>query len=156
MTQCNNSSCELENGDKFKGNFTVKFIDGTMEYKNGDVYIGEFSSNKKHGHGVLICKNGDKYDGIWEDDVYFGKGTMHLANGQMIHHFNQFNSNTNITFICDKNNEAQVFNKLKYLCSKFGMNVQETKKKISKKYMSESDDDYPRPKYRGALDKNYK
>lgn len=34
-----------------------------MYYSNGDVYIGQWRNDWKHGKGIMQYKNGDKYDG---------------------------------------------------------------------------------------------
>eukprot|EP00986_Skeletonema_menzelii_P011814 scaffold6210_cov143-Skeletonema_menzelii.AAC.1 len=34
---------------------------GTRYYKNGDVYKGEWSANKRQGRGVMTYANGDIY-----------------------------------------------------------------------------------------------
>lgn len=49
---------------------------GTLKYKNGDVYKGEFHNDKRHGNGVL--KNGDKVleEGFYVDDVKVPDGEL--------------------------------------------------------------------------------
>ena len=37
-----------------------------MNYKNGDIYEGEFKNDLKKGKGKMIYKNGDIYEG---DDI---------------------------------------------------------------------------------------
>ena len=39
---------------------------GIINYKNGDLYVGEFFDGDLHGHGTFTYKNGEKYIGQWE------------------------------------------------------------------------------------------
>jgi len=72
---------------------------GTMYYANGDVYMGEWINNLRHGHGTMSYKNGDMYVGKWEKNLRHGYGTMSYKNntfyeGQWI---NNKKSRKNIT-----------------------------------------------------------
>eukprot|EP00984_Skeletonema_dohrnii_P026955 scaffold16385_cov73-Skeletonema_dohrnii-CCMP3373.AAC.2 len=67
---------------------------GTSNYSNGDVYIGEFRSNKphgkqarvyqKHGRGVMTYADKSVYDGEWRGDKRHGEGSLILTNGDII------------------------------------------------------------------------
>lgn len=44
---------------------------GTMMYRNGDVYEGEWSNDNRHGQGVLRDAGRNVISrGIWENDVF--------------------------------------------------------------------------------------
>ncbi len=81
----------LPNGDVFEGkiidNITFdtisntiigdSFTNGKMIYLNGDIYIGDFKNNKRHGNGKITYSEDDsEYDGCWCDDLKHGNGTM--------------------------------------------------------------------------------
>ena len=42
-----------------------------MLYANGDIYIGSWRQNKKHGKGRLIKPKRDIMDGIWSQDRFW-------------------------------------------------------------------------------------
>lgn len=47
---------------------------GIITYTNGDIFIGEFKNNKKHGAGKMYNSNGDLImDNIWKNDIVCGK-----------------------------------------------------------------------------------
>jgi hypothetical protein len=45
-----------------------KEVEGTMYYKNKDVYVGQWKNDCKQGAGVMQYGNGDKYEGEWKYD----------------------------------------------------------------------------------------
>jgi hypothetical protein len=47
---------------------------GTYTYANGNVYVGEFVNNWRHGYGKLEFANGDVYEGQWIDGKKNGHG----------------------------------------------------------------------------------
>ena len=55
----------------------VPDVEGTVKYKNGDVYRGEFYNDDgeivKAGDGVLLAKDGWHYDGRWKCGQMYGK-----------------------------------------------------------------------------------
>jgi len=51
------------------------------EYK-GDIYVGEWKDDQKHGRGTYTFKNGDKYVGQFQYDQYHGQGTFTWADGE--------------------------------------------------------------------------
>ena len=55
---------EFEDGDAVKG---------TMNFSNGDVYIGEWKNDSRHGRGKFIsCETAEVQSGIWDDDTFLG------------------------------------------------------------------------------------
>jgi len=55
-------------------NYMLK--EGTMEYNNGDKYVGDWKNDEREGTGVLTYANGDKYEGDWKKDMKDGKGFL--------------------------------------------------------------------------------
>tara|TARA_X000000368_G_scaffold20488_1_gene16037 strand:- start:419 stop:1045 length:627 start_codon:yes stop_codon:yes gene_type:complete len=53
-------------------------------------YIGELKNQKKHGYGTLIFKNGEKYTGEWKDDSFSGRGSFYSNNFQYIGEWQNF------------------------------------------------------------------
>ena len=53
----------------------------TINYDNGDKYVGEVSNGVPHGQGTYTFANGDKYVGGWKNFLYHGHGTFILADG---------------------------------------------------------------------------
>jgi len=53
---------------------------GRMEYDDGDVYVGEWNSNHRHGSGWSVTgelnSNSIMYHGEWKDDLVEGVGMM--------------------------------------------------------------------------------
>ena len=47
---------------------------GIMNFKNGDVYSGEFENSMFHGGGKIVYKNGDEYAGEFEFNAKHGAG----------------------------------------------------------------------------------
>ena len=59
---------------------------GTINFNNGDKYIGEFKDDKRHGQGTFTWGKdtewaGDKYVGEFKDDKKHGQGTYTFADG---------------------------------------------------------------------------
>ena len=50
-------------------------------YTNGDIYIGEFKNNKRHGQGTLTSNDGTQYVGKWGDNKFNGQGMETYPNG---------------------------------------------------------------------------
>ena len=40
--------------------------------QSGDFYLGEWSGDRRHGHGVQFYKNGERYEGTWVNDCREG------------------------------------------------------------------------------------
>ncbi|XP_033101416.1 alsin-like [Anneissia japonica] len=65
--------------EKFEGQWLEgkRQVFGTLRYHNGDVYIGSFLDNMRHGHGILECKSPSSlYIGEWQKDKKQGYGAM--------------------------------------------------------------------------------
>ncbi len=53
--------------DKLSGN-------GTLIWKNGQKYVGEFKDGLRHGEGILYSPNNEiTNQGRWEKDSFIGK-----------------------------------------------------------------------------------
>jgi len=60
--------------------------DHQLIYPNGDSYIGDINAEgKREGHGVYIFANGDLYQGQWLSDKKHGEGTFKYSNGESYH-----------------------------------------------------------------------
>ncbi len=60
---------------------------GTMIWKNGQKFVGQWLNGLKHGQGLETYPENDEYGrvsykGHWEKHLMFGYGTMIWANGQ--------------------------------------------------------------------------
>jgi hypothetical protein len=91
---------EFGNGDKFVGKMNPNLSFGKMVYKNGDIYEGQFDGSRRDGVGKMICQNGDIYDGEWDSDQYDGKGTIKYANNMVVSYLNLLSDPSNISLIC--------------------------------------------------------
>ena len=56
---------------------------GKMEYRNGDVYNGQWVRNKKHGDGRIDYVVGGSYTGGWINDIREGHGVNVYPNDDM-------------------------------------------------------------------------
>ena len=55
----------------------IKEGKGTMNYNNGDKYIGEWKNDKREGKGKIIYKDNSEFDGEWKENIEFkGKGKI--------------------------------------------------------------------------------
>jgi hypothetical protein len=61
-------------GNVFDGQFeNGDFVKGKVQYSNGDIYVGEFKDDCRHGKGKFISyEEGEEMDGQWVDDVFQG------------------------------------------------------------------------------------
>ena len=50
-------------------------------YTNGDIYIGEFKNNKRHGQGTFTSDDGTQYVGKWGNNKFNGQGMETYPNG---------------------------------------------------------------------------
>lgn len=69
----------LKGGHEYIGTFNGGSITGkdvTINYGNGDKYIGEVNSFLKTGKGTYTFKNGATYSGDWDGDKANGTGTF--------------------------------------------------------------------------------
>lgn len=58
----------------YDGTFSNDVISGTgkMTYETGDIYVGRFKENKKHGPGEYTRSNGYIMKGNWDNDIKNG------------------------------------------------------------------------------------
>ena len=56
---------------------------GTMEYFNGDRYIGEWENGQRHGDGEMLYANGDVYSGEWAFGAKNGYGVYTWSDGRV-------------------------------------------------------------------------
>ena len=54
---------------------------GTVKYRNGDKYQGQFFQDKKHGQGTHTWRDGKKYVGEWKEGKRDGIGKMSYKDG---------------------------------------------------------------------------
>ena len=59
----------------------VRDTSKTINYVNGDRYVGDVINGQLHGVGTLTFANGDKYVGAFADNQRNGEGTYTFANG---------------------------------------------------------------------------
>jgi len=71
------------NGDVYIGtwNHDNRHGGGVMTYANGNAYAGDWLNNAMHGGGVMTYANGDVYEGEWLNNAKNGQGIMRYANG---------------------------------------------------------------------------
>jgi hypothetical protein len=75
--------------------FTMKFENekygniGTINFKNGDYYVGSIQDLKPQGYGQLV-KDGNTYKGIFDQQYGKGKGTIETPEYLYIGEFNNF------------------------------------------------------------------
>ena len=53
----------------------------TIEYENGDRYVGRVEDNQPDGRGTCYYADGSRYVGRWKDGLRDGKGILYYANG---------------------------------------------------------------------------
>lgn len=53
--------------------------DGTIEYPDGEKYVGQIHEGRMHGIGTYYYKNGDRHVGHWLNGVRYGHGTFFLT-----------------------------------------------------------------------------
>ena len=73
------------NGDRYEGEFEYNGMHGTgtLNYANGEKYIGSWVGGKKRGHGVYYWPNGKRYEGEFKDDKKHGIGSLIYINGEV-------------------------------------------------------------------------
>ena len=54
---------------------------GKATYANGDVYEGEWRSDRREGYGVCVFGSGESYEGQWKADKRDGKGNAKYVTG---------------------------------------------------------------------------
>ena len=55
----------------------------TIDYANGDVYVGEHRDDQRNGQGTHTYANGDVYIGEHRDGLSNGQGTYTFADGRV-------------------------------------------------------------------------
>ena len=73
---------ETTKGQK-EGQPLIRHGAGTCVYKNGCIYIGNWSNGKKDGQGIMTMKNGREYNGEWKENVKHGMGKYLFHNGNV-------------------------------------------------------------------------
>ena len=53
----------------------------TINYDNGNKYVGEVVNGKRNGQGTMYYADGGKYEGNWKDGNRYGQGTFYWADG---------------------------------------------------------------------------
>tara|TARA_B100001559_G_scaffold124708_1_gene104774 strand:+ start:207 stop:689 length:483 start_codon:yes stop_codon:yes gene_type:complete len=71
-------------GSKYEGQFIGGKSDGqgSIQYRNGDSYVGDFSGGVFHGSGVYLWVNGDKYEGQFIGGKKHGIGNIKYSAGE--------------------------------------------------------------------------
>lgn len=64
-----------------QGLYDYAFV--SMNYNNGDRYVGEIYKGKRHGYGIYYYANGDYWYGQYRDDVRYGFGALFTAANQL-------------------------------------------------------------------------
>jgi hypothetical protein len=86
---CTNGQGTLtfRSGWKYVGEFKDGLPNGqgTITWPVGDKYVGGIKDGKGHGHGTMIWANGKKYVGGFKDGEYHGQGTLTFTNGRVKH-----------------------------------------------------------------------
>ena len=63
----------------------------TINYNNGERYVGQLRDGKPHGRGTATNPNGKRYEGQWRDGKFHGHGSLTLGNGNR--YVGQFHNN---------------------------------------------------------------
>lgn len=56
---------------------------GTIRYRNGEVYQGDFKDGKKHGFGIYKWTDGSVFEGWYSEDRKEGHGKFRSANNKI-------------------------------------------------------------------------
>lgn len=80
----------FDNGDIFDGHFFHNAAHGKGSTKgiyrfhdSGNMYIGGWAGNKRHGRGTYIFRDGSQFSGHFHQDHAEGRGSMQYANGNV-------------------------------------------------------------------------
>ena len=80
-------SMYYKNGDYYSGEFSHNFLYegyGIFIEKHSYIYEGKWSKNKKQGYGRIIYKNGNIYYGEFKSDKIEGYGEFCFENGNIL------------------------------------------------------------------------
>lgn len=74
------------NGDSYIGDMSGGFRNGKgkLTFANGDVYEGDFVNNAITGQGTFVFVTGDRYEGSVKDGKFDGSGTFTSADGSKL------------------------------------------------------------------------
>ena len=53
----------------------IEYGNGTLTYKDGSKYVGEFINDEFNGQGTHTKSDGEKYEGQFAKGLYNGQGT---------------------------------------------------------------------------------
>ena len=69
---------KFKSGDKYSGEWKdgIRNGEGTYTWTDGDKYVGEFRNGKRNGEGTMTHTNGNQYVGEWKDGKKNGEGIM--------------------------------------------------------------------------------
>lgn len=69
-------SVSFEDGENYKGQWEDGISGkGTLTFKNGDSYEGDFKNGKMNGNGTYCWKDQAYYTGSWKENQMNGNGT---------------------------------------------------------------------------------
>ena len=76
---------DFYNGDKYVGDVATgkRHGHGVYYYDSGDKYTGNWNQGKQEGHGVYVYANGDRYVGEWMQGKHHGEGTYYFKSGKI-------------------------------------------------------------------------
>lgn len=79
----NRPTLQFQNGDCYIGPLagSVPHGYGTYLFARGNKYTGQFANGKPHGQGILVFTNGDGYEGDFINDTMEGEGIYTSVNG---------------------------------------------------------------------------
>jgi hypothetical protein len=76
------------NGTTLEGEFSQgDCIKGKETTNTGDIYVGPFKNDRKHGYGTLQTSDGDVYVGEFKNDLKEGPGKYTYASGNVLEGF---------------------------------------------------------------------
>ena len=77
-------------GKKYAGVFASGVVSrqkftgqGTLTFRNGEKYVGDYKDGQFNGQGSYINANGEKYVGDWYNGTLNGQGIQYKANGSI-------------------------------------------------------------------------